>query len=217
MAESAPVRDPCIISWQSRINNTARNAKCWVLASPTRTLNRCNPRLAVLPFCSTKSRGPRRATGVWKLCLIILLCATSPQNAPTLAGPHDNRLVGDTEKGSETLVRADTSVADSGEMAGRTTHQLQDTERERERDPPSLYPTTHALLRLCRLMVVNSGRDWTLLLGRACYHVKPIKGHKYTVKIVNCWHGRTSEVEAKEPFFFKIRSPDCLVVHMRTG
>lgn len=52
----------------------------------------------------------------------------SPQNAPTFVGPHDNRLVGDTEKGSETLVRADTSVADSGEMAGRTTHQLQDTE-----------------------------------------------------------------------------------------
>lgn len=55
MAESALVRDPCIISWQSHINNTARNAKCWVLVSPTRTLNRCNPRLAALPFCSTKS------------------------------------------------------------------------------------------------------------------------------------------------------------------
>lgn len=130
MAESAPVRDPCIISWQPHINNKVHNAKCECLCLHKDPSTGAAP-VAAFPFCSTKSL-PARTTSVWKLCLIILLCATS-QNAQH---SQDLMIIGTSghRERSETLVRVDTSVPDPGEMAQCTTHQLQDTKRP---SPPS--------------------------------------------------------------------------------
>lgn len=144
----------------------------WVLVSPQGRATGAPP-VATFPFCSTKST-PVRTTSVWKLCLIILLCATS-QNAQH---SQDLMIIGSSghRERSETLVRVDTSVPDSGEMARCTTHQLQDTERP---SPPPVCPPSQA--NGCQL-----GEGLYSSLGQACYHVKPIRGRKYTGWVVDC-------------------------------
>ncbi len=138
----------------------------WVLVSPQGHSTGA-PLVAAFPFCSTKSL-PVRTTSVWKLCLIILLCATS-QNAQH---SQDLMIIGSSghRERSETLVRVDTSVPDPREMAQCTTHQLQDTAR------PSLSPLLPSL-RANGCQVREGPRS---CLGQACCHVKSIRGRKHT-------------------------------------
>lgn len=137
----------------------------WVHVSPQGRSTGA-PLIAAFPFCSTKSL-PARTTSVWKLCLIILLCATS-QNAQH---SQDLMIIGSSghRERSETLVRVDTSVPYPGEMAQCTTHQLQDTER------PSPPPPASSLTNGCQV-----GEGLCSCLGQACCHVKSIRGRKHT-------------------------------------
>lgn len=160
MAESAPLRELSIISWQAHINNKVHNAKC-ECSCLREDAQQVHPSF---PFCSTKSL-PVRTTSVWKLCLIILLCATS-QNAQR---SRDLVIIGSSghRERSETLVRVDTSVPGPGEMAQCTTHQLQDTAR------PSAPPCR-------RLMVVRLVRALCSCLGPNSCHGKSIRGRTHT-------------------------------------
>lgn len=129
----------------------------WVLVSPQGRSTGA-PLVAAFPFCSTKSL-PVRMTSVWKLCLIILLCATS-QNAQH---SQDLMIIGSSghRERSETLVRVDTSVPDPREMAQCTTHQLQDTERPSP--PPPRRLMVFKLVRACALVWARPVVMWNPL------------------------------------------------------
>lgn len=131
----------------------------WVLVSPQGHSTGA-PLVAAFPFCSTKSQRVW-TTSVWKLCLIILLCATS-QNAQ-----HSQDLMiigtsGHRERG-ETHVRVDTSVPDPREIAQCTTHQLQDTGETFSPILPSSRLMVVTLVRVCALVWTKPVVMWNPL------------------------------------------------------
>lgn len=165
MAESASVRDPCIISWQARINNKAHNAKCECLCLHK---DAQQVHLSSLRFHFVQQRAlPARMTSVWKLCLIILLCATS-QNAQ-----HSQDLMIIGSSGHREKER---DACQSGYIRGWPggDGSVHDTSVTGHRETLSSPPPS-AQANGCQ---VSEGLRSCLV--PACCHVKSIRGRKHT-------------------------------------
>lgn len=137
----------------------------WVLVSPQGRSTGA-PLVAAFPFCSTKSLSVRM-TSVWKLCLIILLCATS-QNAQ-----HSQDLMIIGSSGHREKER---DACQSGYIRGwpggeDSVHDTSVTGHRETLSPSSLFTEANG----CQ--VREGVRS---CLGQACCHVKSIRGRKHT-------------------------------------
>lgn len=169
----------------------------WVLVSPQGRSTGA-PLVAAFPFCSTKSL-PVRMTSVWKLCLIILLCATS-QNAQHSQDPHDNRLVGTQRK--------ERDACQSGYIRGwpEGDGSVHDTSVTGHRE--TLHPPPR------RLMVVKLVRACALVWAWPVVMWNPLE-------VASAQDGRSidkagGEVRQKQLKKRSFLSPDCTVLSLRT-
>lgn len=93
------------------------------------------------------------------------------QGCTTFTGPHDNRLVGGAEKGARRLSEWIHLLLTPGRRLG-----ARHISCRTPRDPLPLPPVRG-------LMVVREGSR--SCLGRACCHVRSIRGRKYTGWVVD--------------------------------
>lgn len=166
MAESAPVTNPCIISWQPHINNKAHNAKCecWCLRKDAQQVH-----LSSLAFHFVQQRA---CLYEWLLSESFAWSFFYVPECTTFTGPHDNRLVG-TE-------RKERDACQSGYIPGRP----EGDGSEHDTSVTGHWETPPVLLPPRRLMVVKSERAVALVWVRTVV-VKSIRGHKRTWWVVD--------------------------------
>lgn len=169
----------------------------WVLVPP-QGRSTGEPLVAAFPFCSTKSL-PAPMTCVWKLCLIILLCATS-RNAQH---SRDLVIIGSSGHRGEGARRLSEWIRPCPTRGRRLS--ARHISYRTASDP---LPPPH------RLMVVKSvSAHICARLGEACCHVKSIRGRKHAG-----WGGPLmvwgrGEAKGKKRSFL---SPACTVLSSRT-